>query len=765
MTFETDYSIYHEGEWYDKSRRVLVLPDGTRMENLVSAYDDIPITNSMGGSTGQEFPNTDIYFSNPLIDVNTVRHTSKHYLVARILKQIDDFAFNGAKLKVVPPEDEAQDIAEHEIDEVQAKINAIDNKIVKTITRLRQSAYDEIIYGSAIFERIMGVIEDWKAPVLIKRLPAYSFCDRPIGRMDPQNYVCGDILYGIVFDKKKDVYEYWQKQDSLSNPVQIPTKNVIHIRDEISEQVDGDSFIQKIIPLIKKLEASDMALMETVHRAGAPLLWIKIEEYRDNPLAQSGKGLWSPKKAFDEGKKLAINHGKNNAMVAPSCITPQPLDYTLPINPIDVVQSYEIRILYALIPRDFTEQSGTAISQSGAPNLKLLTLVAEGWREKVSRPFIEMWDKVLEDNGYPGWHIEIEWVDLDAENESELYKRAETAFKMTDTFTQNEIRSIAGWPAKSDKDIAEEEAKKAEEDKKALEQLKLVQGQPGQPGQPGQKPAGTPEKPVDVKIGKVTEGGETAKTKTGEIIKDKQERPIKNDAESWAAWDAAKAAGGGGAGKNYKGFKVNEDFGYGNKISPNIDPLTGEIKDPNLGPALNRAAEPLKTADPDDLKALEAYTSVSFFNINEGLVSGDLTDDAKNKIEKIDNCFKDAALQDDLVAFRGVKDSIIVDNPDLKEALDTPGSVIEMPCYTSSSILPYAAERFVEGYNGRMLEMKLPSGTKALYVPSVSTIAGEFELLVDRGTKFSVGATRKENIRSPNGSVKLVTVTTVEAIK
>lgn len=499
MTFDTTNSIYHDGEWYDKSEMVLVLPDGTRLEPI--SNNDGIITNNMA-TDGQEFTDTDSYYQNPTMDVNLVRNVSKHYLLARILKQIDDFAFNGAKIRVVPPEDESKDISEDEIDEVQAKISAIDNKIIKTTTRMRQATYDSIIYGSAVFERIIGTIEDWKAPVIMKRLPAFSFCEQPAGRSDPRMYVAGQILLGIIYDKKKGSYEYWQKQDNASAPVQIPTKNVIHIRDEISEAVDGESFVAKVVPLIRKLEVADMALSQTVHRAGAPLLWIQVKEYRDQPIVK-GQGMWTPKKAFEEGKKIAVNHGRNNAMVAPDIIQPIPLDYTLPLNPIEVVNSYELRILKALIPRDFLEREGDSISSSSAPTLKLITMIAEGWREKVSRPFIEMWNNVLEENGYHGWTIEVEWTDLDPESEIDKYEKAKKAYEMGETFTEDEIREIAGWTPKS------ESAKKEQEEKR--------------------KESKEIEEPKPKPTKKSESGSEEVETEEGDTVKDKQDKPIKNE--------------------------------------------------------------------------------------------------------------------------------------------------------------------------------------------------------------------------------------------
>jgi hypothetical protein len=84
------------------------------------------------------------------------------------------------------------------------------------------------------------------------------------------------------------------------------------------------------------------------------------------------------------------------------------------------------------------------------------------------------------------------------------------------------------------------------------------------------------------------------------------------------------------------------------------------------------------------------------------------------------------------------------------DALDTPGSEIEFPCFSSTSALPFMANNFASGYNGRLLELQLPTGTKALFIAGESGLPKEFEILVNRGTKFEVVETRYTDIISPN---------------
>jgi hypothetical protein len=241
--------------------------------------------------------------------------------------------------------------------------------------------------------------------------------------------------------------------------------------------------------------------------------------------------------------------------------------------------------------------------------------------------------------------------------------------------------------------------------------------------------------------------------------------------------ERGRFAEGPGGGGNFIGFKPGEDFPG---MSKTIDHIVGDNKE--LSDALQRAAfkDDLES-DPYNRKAiaLKEYTSNGYSDINRRLCDPtDVAENDYNKVshttyngEKLDNtiatidkAFEGSEIKDNLTTYRGVKDSILVSNPDLMQALDTPGSVFESPCYSSTSILPFKAEPFAEGYNGRILRMELPAGTKALYVAGISEIPGEHEVLVNRGTKYVVGETTKENIRSLNGSVYLKKVTTVRAI-
>ena len=432
MTFTTDNgSIYHEGRWYVDAE---LNATGRR------------------GDQGLEFPNSGIYFDSPDVTVEDVRTISKSSpIVASSLEKYRRFCFTGAKLVVTPPVDD-QTITEDDIHDLQAKVDQAD-RVVRTVLRINQAWMDKKVYGSGIFEYKIGKTAEFeKGPVLFKRLPAHSFDTTPPDRDGNEDrYIPGDILLGIIYDNEENVYEYWQRQSSYGDPVQIDSRNILHIRDEIADSPDGRSLVAQITGLVKRLQYTEQALMQYVHRVGAPGLWAEIQDYvdKDAALMASNPAVWSFDEAFKQGKKIIKNWGKDTVIVTPSRIQLKPLNFTVPLNPMDVIDHFERRILYTIIARDFTEQMGQAISHSAAPGLSLLTLMARNEQDEISEPFCEWWNKILEANGYEGWRVTIEWRDLTEDSEDQMYMRSEIAAKVG-AWTIDEIREIAGWEPLTD---------------------------------------------------------------------------------------------------------------------------------------------------------------------------------------------------------------------------------------------------------------------------------------------------------------------------
>ena len=228
--------------------------------------------------------------------------------------------------------------------------------------------------------------------------------------------------------------------------------------------------------------------------------------------------------------------------------------------------------------------------------------------------------------------------------------------------------------------------------------------------------------------------------------------------------------------EEFIGFKSDHDFSSPQDIEANK----------RIQASLDRAAEPLKKFSKEDRHVLTMYSGGRFHQINEYLNgsmkdmenSNDVFDKAnvkesKQLIEKLDKLFTNSDLSEPLVTYRGISNKTLSKYPELVNALDTPGSEIEFPCFSSTSALPFMANNFTTDENrrmGRLLELQLPSGTKALFIAEESVLPNEFEILVNRGTKFKVVETRYTDIIPPNNgsykdrSAKHVKITTIKAI-
>jgi hypothetical protein len=231
------------------------------------------------------------------------------------------------------------------------------------------------------------------------------------------------------------------------------------------------------------------------------------------------------------------------------------------------------------------------------------------------------------------------------------------------------------------------------------------------------------------------------------------------------------------ASETFIGFKADHDFS-------NVDPTIMEVSRPDILKVVHPELQQKLNSLSDDLNAkttsrdklvLGRYTNNGYNDINEYL-SGKLEKDldpehsiikhAKEDTKDLDMIFKSADLSTSMVTFRGISDDTAKSNPGLSEALDTPGSELNFKCFTSTSVLPFVAVNFAHGYEARVLEIQLPKGSKALYIADVSKSPSEFEVLINRDTKYEVIGTKTTKIINPykKNNERTMKVTTLRAI-
>lgn len=133
----------------------------------------------------------------------------------------------------------------------------------------------------------------------------------------------------------------------------------------------------------------------------------------------------------------------------------------------------------------------------------------------------------------------------------------------------------------------------------------------------------------------------------------------------------------------------------------------------------------------DEKMALDYYTDDGYSYINDALKEESIYDGVINDIECIDSAMERFELPEDIVVYRGTS---------MDEYNDIEvGSLFPGKMYYSTSLFEYVSEDFMNARdNPVMLEIRVPKGTKSLYIGANSYVGDEAELLLSRHLKYRV---------------------------
>lgn len=417
---------------------------------------------------GMEFPyDSEAY--NYRLDAFKLLQVSEVGKVDSILNQVFMLAMNGRDLKVINPEDEGQTQLSDKTNEVRKMLWRLDTQY-DTGRLMVQSGIDSIVMGSGLVEQ--GVIVNksggfsfpktemgWNAPAWLQYLDAFSFADQASETMNTQAFVPGRVLKGIAYDIATKRTRYWQMKGEGKNPEEIPSARIIHIKDNRSRYPDGKSYLAGIAPTVIQWEATRKAVMQNINYKGVGRCIVKVKELRDaggnllpNPDGSTDKPRFA--KAWKNGQNFVKNYGNNNiGMITEDheLIFPQLGNVGDIVKPDEYLK---LEILNHLIPRDFIEQNGQAISTSGAPLLELVMMVVHGWQRIISEPFEKLYTDILEANGFRDWACEFTFKDPNLENKVEKQKLAMQAASLG-LMPIPRLYEELGWQPLSEKDLKE----------------------------------------------------------------------------------------------------------------------------------------------------------------------------------------------------------------------------------------------------------------------------------------------------------------------
>lgn len=131
---------------------------------------------------------------------------------------------------------------------------------------------------------------------------------------------------------------------------------------------------------------------------------------------------------------------------------------------------------------------------------------------------------------------------------------------------------------------------------------------------------------------------------------------------------------------------------------------------------------------------LRSYTQDRYGAINDVLRGKDKDEWATEQIANIRGIFDAHRLNREVITYRGVTgragDALAKNIQNVAT-----GTEMKLEGFTSTSLKPATAHI---SKSSAVLRIKLPPGSKALYIEPVSAFKGEFEVLIDHGMRFKV---------------------------
>ena len=382
---------------------------------------------------GRLFPWVLGYEQDARQDPDQLLRASELGLVHRILWQLVNTILYKRDIKINPPEDQDAQAVSYKTAKIRRQIKKLDT-LYQVKTLMKQGWIDTVVMGSAFNElgipynpedkaaSLQEVIESnipwpkidgWKAPAFAEYRDATSFTIWPpgIAPIGPR-WISGRVLKGVVYDSSERNMQYWQSFHNFIVPVQIPSARVMHIKDQVSRYVDGESYLAGAMPSIVQQEFSRKVMMLAIHRWGAGVVGIKVGTLKNAagvPITAAdpeGKGrsrqavanLWADDllKNWDNANAFKLLE-EHELIFPPNRIgsdTTKPDEY------------FKKEILQHLIARDFIEQNNGALSASSDPLIDFFMLVVNSWRPIITKPWELVFNTILELNGFEGWTME-----------------------------------------------------------------------------------------------------------------------------------------------------------------------------------------------------------------------------------------------------------------------------------------------------------------------------------------------------------------------
>jgi hypothetical protein len=142
----------------------------------------------------------------------------------------------------------------------------------------------------------------------------------------------------------------------------------------------------------------------------------------------------------------------------------------------------------------------------------------------------------------------------------------------------------------------------------------------------------------------------------------------------------------------------------------------------------------MESLTPDEIEAFNNYHSNLYSTVNSHLrYGGTVPEHISDTIKVMDYALDRSVIPDNVVAWRAINSKNFYDNANRLQ-----GKTFQDPAFLSTSLFAPHVEEMLGGRKGIIAQMRLPKGSRGLYVGAAGGATNQHELLLPRGNQYRV---------------------------
>lgn len=249
---------------------------------------------------------------------------------------------------------------------------------------MQQAFSDSFWWGNCILNPVWEYVGNIYTLTALNRLAPESFCYEP-----GAGEVYNPLLKGITLIKGSPVY-YYQDDEGASKILQTP----FTIQAPQSVKLGGNPMVQPLLRTIAYLNQAWTAVSQTINRAGAPSMWLRVTDGDED--------------TFTYLKEVLRNWGKNTSFPLPENVEILDPHITEPQNTAEAIRMLQNLLIDYFSPVSLLQagENGGIFDNSDSKTALVMAFI-QGMHSWIEDAFERLLQTYLIANRYDGYSVRI----------------------------------------------------------------------------------------------------------------------------------------------------------------------------------------------------------------------------------------------------------------------------------------------------------------------------------------------------------------------